>query len=418
MGTRIAALAAPLYRCKVPPELSFHVVGVSHHTVGLKAREQLAFTPADRSAWLEQQRLAGRTALLLSTCNRFELYWSGDHDYEAWLGELARSRGVDLNGAVTRLAGMEAVRHLFQVAAGLDSQILGETEILGQVRRAFDTARAAGTTTRELDAVFSGALAAGRRVRQETSLGRHPSSVSSAAVDLAARQCDGIEDRGILVLGAGEVAEGVLQRLHEQRAARVTLVSRNTDRARPLASAWGADIRPWTELDALLGAADLILVATAASRPVLYASQLAERMAARGAPRLVVMDLAVPRNVEPAARSVPGIQLLDLEDLQRLCCPVAGTASAMPAGAERVLGEEIARLDLCLRGRAAAPRLTELHRLGAQMAEQETAWALAQLEELSDRERQVVREMAERLVKRVLYPVSRSVREDGRIDGG
>ncbi|MGI9040067.1 MAG: glutamyl-tRNA reductase [Gemmatimonadales bacterium] len=417
MGTRIAALVAPLYRSHVPPELSFHVVGVSHHTVGLKVREQLAFAPADRSVWLEQQRRAGRAALMLSTCNRFELYWTGDHDYEAWFRELALSRGVDHDGAVTRLDGVEAVRHLFQVAAGLDSQILGETEILGQVRRAFDTARAAGTTTRELDAVFSAALAAGRRVRQETSLGRHPSSVSSAAVDLAARRYNGIEDRPILVLGAGEVAEGVLRRLHEHRATRVTLVSRNPDRARPLAAAWGADIRLWTELDALLAAADLVLVATAASRPLLSALQLAEGMTARGGRGLMVMDLAVPRNVEPAARAIPGIQLLDLEDLQRLCCPVAGTASAAPAGAERVLGEEIARLDLCFRGRAAAPRLTELHRLGAQMAEQETAWALAQLEELSERERQVVREMADRLVRRVLYPVSRSVREDGRPEG-
>ena len=150
--------------------------------------------------------------------------------------------------------------------------------------------------------------------------------------------------------------------------------------------------------------ADLLLVATASSRPVVTAAQLA---AGHGR-ELFVIDLAVPRNVEPGARHIPGIQLLDLDDLQRLCCPAAGTASAALAEAERVIEDEIDRLRSTLRGRVAAPHLAELHRLGLEMAEQESAWALAQLETLSDGEREIVREMADRLVRRVLYPVSRS----------
>ena len=126
---------------------------------------------------------------------------------------------------------------------------------------------------------------------------------------------------------------------------------------------------------------------------------------------MVAIDLSVPRNVEPAARQLPGIQLFDLDDLQRLCCPAAAAPAAALQDAERLLDEEIGRLDQSLRGRAAAPRLAELHRLGSQMAERETAWALEQLGELSEREREVVRQMADRLVRRVLYPVSRSLRE-------
>lgn len=369
--------------------------------------------PGELPGLLGREQAAGRSALLLSTCNRCELYWSGPDDREPWFRRLASARGHELDGEVVRRDGSEAVRHLFTVAAGLDSQILGETEILGQVRRAFDAARAAGTTTRELDAVFSAALAAGRRVRRETLLGRHPSSVSSAAVELAGTEWgDGFGDRPVVVLGAGEAAEGVLRALHLHGAARVALVNRSAERARVLAAAWGASPHSLTELRELMAAADLLIVATSASRPVVAADQLEAALAARPERRIVVMDLGVPRNVEASARELAGVRLFDLDDLQRLCCPAAATPSVALREAERVLDDELSRLEQSLRGRAVAPRLAELHRIGAQMAEQESAWALAQLADLSEREQGVVREMAERLVRRVLYPVSRSMRAE------
>jgi glutamyl-tRNA reductase len=166
-------------------------------------------------------------------------------------------------------------------------------------------------------------------------------------------------------------------------------------------------------LDERLKDAGHLIFATAAPRPVISAPQLAQATTPRAREPLIVMDLAVPRNVEPAARALPGVRLYDLDDLQRLCCPAAETASAGLSDAEGILTQEIARLGQNLRARAAAPRLAELHRIGAQMAEQEAEWALEQLAALSDRERQVVREMADRLVRRVLYPASRSLREEG-----
>jgi glutamyl-tRNA reductase len=375
-------------------------------------REQFAFTPLQLTSWLEAQAKAARSALLLSTCNRCELYWRGGYDFEGWFRAFAAERGVDADEALVRLEGEEAIRHLFTVAAGLDSQILGETEILGQVRRAYDAARAAGTTTREMDAIFSAALSAGRRVRRETFVGRHPASVSSAAVELAAAQFGGRLGR-VLVLGAGEAAEGVLRALHEQRAGHTSLVNRHPERAKTLALAWGAEARTWDELDSLLVQADVLLVATAAARPVVSAATLANAVAAREGRQLRVMDLALPRNVDPSARAISGLELFDLDDLQRLCCPAAGTAAAALAEAERVLEGELTRLQHNLHGLAVAPHLAELHRVGARVAEQEAEWALAQLEDLSDRERQIVRDMADRLVRRVLYPVSRSLRADG-----
>jgi glutamyl-tRNA reductase len=410
---RIVPPSRAIYPWDVTRESSFHVVGVSHHTAAVGVREQFALTRAELDALLAQEHAAGRSALLLFTCNRCELYWSGPHDYESWFRDLARARGVTLTGELMRFDGAEAVRHLFTVTAGLDSQILGETEILGQVRRAFDAARAAGTTTRDMDAIFSAALAAGRRIRHETLVGRHPSSVSSAAVELAASSwAGGIGARPVVVLGAGEAAEGVLRALHLQGASRVALVNRNPGRAAVLASAWGATPHGWEALPALLEGAALLFVATAASRPVVSAGELAAAVSGRSEGELLTLDLSVPRNVQPEARSLSRVRLLDLDDLQRLCCPAAGTPAAALDDAERVLDEELARLDQRLRGHWEAPRLAELHRLGALVAEQEAARALSQLAELSEAERLVVKEMADRLVRRVLYPVSRSLRGD------
>ena len=392
-------------------DLPFHVVGVSHHTAGIELRERFAFTPAEVTAWLQGQAAANSTALLLSTCNRCEIYWTGDLDLEAWFRDFSLSRGAKVGEALLRLDGEEAVRHLFEVTSGLDSQILGEAEILGQVRRAYDAARAAGTTNRVIDSIMSAALVAGRRVRRESVLGRHPQSVSSAAVDVASSLSGSLSSSRALVLGAGEVAEGVLRALHG-RTAGTALVNRRPERAAALASAWDTVSADWEELDALLAAADLVFVATSAPQPVIGAARLTEAAGPRGR-ELAVFDLSVPRNVEASARAAPGVRLFDLDDLQRLRCPVEGFSSPAIQQARSILEHEIERLDTALRARAAAPRLAELHRMAARLAVEEAEVALAQLSDLDEREQRVVREMAERLVRRVLYPVSRTVRAVG-----
>jgi glutamyl-tRNA reductase len=383
----------------------------------VEERERFALAPAEVAALLGQQFVMGRSSLLLSTCNRCELYWAGDVDLEPWFRSFAEARGAPPHLPLLRSDGLDAVRHLFTVAAGLDSQILGETEILGQVRRAYDAARAAGTTTRDMELIFSAALAAGRRVRSETLLGRHPASVSSAAIDLVAERWGGIGARPVVVLGAGEAAEGVLRSLHEHGASEVRLLNRRPLRAKALADAWGATAAGWDELERQVGAADLVVVATGSARAVVSAAQVAQAIERRPGRELYLMDLSVPRNIEPNARNIPGVQLFDLDDLERTCCPAAGRPSAALDEALRVLEAELQRLGLSLRGKLVAPKLAELHRLGVEMAEQESAWALAQLDSLSDDDREIVRQMADRLVRRVLYPVSRNLRSESQESG-
>jgi glutamyl-tRNA reductase len=400
----------------VSHEASFHVVGVSHHTAGVEVREHFTLTPAEGDAWLAAERLAGRSAVLLSTCNRCEVYWTGEHDLGEWFQDFARARGVGRHHAVTRLDGSAAVRHLYAVAAGLDSQILGEREILGQVRRAYQAARAAGTTDHVLDAVFVGALTAGRRVRRETMLGRHPASVSSAAVDVAASVTGGLAGHRALILGAGSVAEGILQALAPHRVAAAAVVNRHRARADSLAAAWGAVSVSWSDLEALLAAADVVFVSTSSTRPLVDAAMLAEAVAAAPDRRLTVLDLSVPRNVEPSARAVAGVRLYDLDDLQQLRCPASGFDAPAIAEAQRMLRTEVERLLRTLDAREGAPRLAELHRAAARLMEEESERALRELADLSERDRQVVRAMAERLVRRVLYPVSRAMRDEGAVE--
>jgi glutamyl-tRNA reductase len=230
-------------------------------------------------------------------------------------------------------------------------------------------------------------------------------------VDVAASLAGDLSGARALVLGAGEVAEGVLKALYG-RTAGTTLVNRSPERAAALASAWGAASGAWDDLDHHLASADLVFVATGAGHLLLTADRLAGADAPPGRER-AVFDLSVPRNVDPSARALPGLRLFDLDDLQRLRCPVDGFATPAIDHARALLDQEVSRLDTALRARAAAPRLAELHRVAARLAEEEADAALAELGDLGEREQRVVRAMAERLVRRVLYPVSRSVRADG-----
>jgi glutamyl-tRNA reductase len=392
--------------------MPFHLAGVSHHTADIGVRERLALPGDEVTAWLERERDAGRSLVLVSTCNRLELYWWGDHDQEAGLQSVARERGLRLDPrTLYRKDGLPALHHLFLVAAGLDSQVLGEHEVVGQLRQAHEQARALGTTTWELDAAFASALAAGRRVRRETALGRHPDSVASASVAHAKRCAGGsFAGRHVVVLGAGEVADGVLRALEAESCGSVLVLGRSAERAEILAgdrsAAWGG----WESLPQALARADVVFAGTAAPGPVVSSPALAAALQLRPDRPLVVLDLALPRNVDPAARDVPGIRLFDLDDLRLQHCPAAVGASPALEEAEAVVRAEVSGFRKMLRERAAAPHLAELHRLGQRIAQEESDRTLGELGPLSEEQQHRVRQMAERLVRRVLYPASQTIR--------
>jgi glutamyl-tRNA reductase len=239
--------------------------------------------------------------------------------------------------------------------------------------------------------------------------------VSSAALEHAERCLGGsLGGASVVVLGAGEVAGGVLRALEGRGARRVALVSRRSERCIALvASTPGANVVAvgWDRLEDELAEADLAITATGSRRPVLGAAALVRALAGRDTRGLVVLDLGVPRNVDPAARDLSGVRLFDLDDLRLQHCPAVGPAAPALDEAARVLDREIARFDRALRRRAAAPELAELHRLATALAREEAERALAELGAMPEHKSAVVRRMAERLVRRLLYPASRTLRD-------
>ena len=292
-----------------------HVIGITHRKADLGLRERFARSPEDIAALLSGDGAADRTGVVLSTCNRFEVYWWGEADWAEWFLTLADRSGPPIpRAAVVRQRALPAVRHLFGVAAGLDSQVLGETEILGQVRRAWGLSRDLGATSRELDLIFAAAIAAGRRVRRETALGRHPASVGSVAVQEASAECKGLAGRMVVVVGAGEAARAVAAALLAA-GARTHAVSRHVDRALALARSYPVVVEPWDQLDRLIAEADVMIAATSAPHAFLSTDRLLAAGGGRDQP-LVLIDLGVPRNVDADARSLPGMKILDLDDLR------------------------------------------------------------------------------------------------------
>jgi glutamyl-tRNA reductase len=357
--------------------------GVSHHQAPLALLDRLAYRPDELPASLEQLvATAGvREAVILSTCNRIEVYavFAGVPDVARLARFLAEDRGVEpgaLGSALALRTGGDTVRHLFGVAAGLDSMVRFEIEIQAQVRAAADLARGAGTLGMELDGLLRRALSVGRRVRREVAVGAPRRSLGRSAVDAAAAALGGLRGRTVLVLGTGKIASVVVERVRELGAA-LLVCSRSQERAERLAGRRGQALA-LAGLDRGLAEADLVIACTAAPRLLVDAEQVGRVAAARtmaGVP-LVIVDLAVPRTIDPAVRGVPGALLLDLEDLgQASLQDTARLAAALHAG-ERVVEEEARRFLTWTASRQAGPIIAALRRRAEELCEQELERAL------------------------------------------
>jgi glutamyl-tRNA reductase len=393
-------------------------VGVSHNSSSASLRERLAI-PADAlpGVLCRLRESVGET-FILSTCNRVELYAVCGHEATGadMLRQFLAAHAEVPVGAVREASyayGHEsAVRHLLRVASGLDSLILGESEVLGQVRRALGASRQAGTLGPVLDRLGDAALACGKRTRSSTALGRDGVSVASVGLRLAARERGGLEGASVVVLGAGETAGQVLSRLATITGVRATVVNRTLERAEALAAAHRADVRPWSELSSVLADADVVIGCTASPTPVLNAAALAG--ARQGAPPrpLVCLDLGVPRDIDADVCSLPAVTLIDVARIGREAA-VRRTARARDvARAEAIVVEETERYMEWWRGRGVASTVARLHARAEAIREAELDRALARLPELTARERAVIGELATRVIAKLLHEPTVALKRD------
>jgi glutamyl-tRNA reductase len=384
------------------------LVGVSHATAGIEVRERLAHAPHEIPATLAAVRdeTGAREGVLLSTCNRTEIYLvEGERDATdgAWTA-LSRRLGRDASpyGYVRR--EREVVRHLFRVAAGLDSMILGESQIQGQVRDAWQIGRMHSSAA--LNRLFQTALLVAGRVRSETTIGRGAASVSSAAVQLAKKIFGSLQGRRAMVLGAGETAELALECLVAHGVRTAIVANRTFERASEMAARHGASALHYDECWARLADVDVMLCSTAAPHAIVTPADVAPSLVARGDRPLCILDVALPRDVEPAVGRLENVYLYDLDDLRQLVSTTVDHRRAEVPAAERLVDEEVESYWSWLAGLATIPVLTEFRARMDDVRDREVKRLLHRLEHLPDGDRESIEHFSRALMNKFMHEPS------------
>ncbi len=344
------------------------LLGLNHKTAPLEVRERLAFSQEALPAILQRLPEAGQVqeGAILSTCNRTEVYaWTDtpQASLQALTRFLAASRSLEPTLLVPHLyqqSGLPAIAHLFEVASGLDSMIVGENQVLGQVRKARQIAQDAATTGPVLDRLFAWALRVGRQARSQTHINQGAASVSHAAVELARQVFGDLTRRTILVLGAGKMSELTLRHLVACGARRLTVVNRTDEHARQLARRCGVHAVPFEDLDRTLEGCDIMLTSTGAPHFVVTRKRLARVMEARPGRPLFLVDIALPRDVEPSCGELPHVHLFNLDDLQQAVARNLSQRHEEVARVAEMVRRQSANFLRYLRERQAVPAIRRL----------------------------------------------------------
>jgi glutamyl-tRNA reductase len=329
------------------------LIGVSHKATSVALREKLALTAHRATGFAEDliQHEPISEAIVLSTCNRTEIYaavpaGATRERLTELTALLARETGVE-SGELTRAeyarSGSEVERHLYRVTAGLDSMVLGESEIQGQVKRALEAALSAGTTGPLTSRLFSTALKAGKRVRSETGLGSSRTSVASIAVDLAAKHAGALDQLAVMLIGTGDTGSLVAQALASRGARTTFIANRRVERAHELADQYGGSVARLDDLARHMERADVILTATASPHIVIEAPDLRPIMKRREQRPLVLIDLALPRDIDPSCHEIRGVTAYDLDDLQRVVDATFTARDSERGAAETIVSQEVDR---------------------------------------------------------------------------
>ncbi|HEY0503989.1 MAG TPA: glutamyl-tRNA reductase [Lysobacter sp.] len=346
--------------------MSLFVLGINHQTAPVSLRERVAFSADTVPAALDALKTLPQVqeVALLSTCNRTELYAVSNDDGQAladWLATHPDDVG-DLHAYLYRHRDADAVRHLFRVATGLDSLVLGEPQILGQVKDAWATARSAGTLGSQLDRLFQHAFSTAKRARTDTRIGANPVSVASAAVRLAQESFARLEDSTVLMIGAGETIELAARHLVQAKARRLLVANRTLAHAQDLATRHGGVALPLAELDKHLGEADVVISATASRDPILHKPHVAAALATRRHRPMLLLDLAVPRDIAPDVADLKDVFLYTVDDLERAIEDNRRGRREAATEAEAIVEVQVARFTESL---VASTRTEPLKRLRA-----------------------------------------------------
>ena len=384
------------------------LAGISHHTASVELRERVAIDLEAASALARRLVQGGgkaREAVVLSTCNRTELYLAADgHDHVAQAADdallaLAGADAPALAPLAYRLADESAALHLFRVAAGLDSLVPGEGEILGQVRDAFE----AGAPGPLLDRTFRMALHAGRRARVETAIGESPASVPAAAAALAQQVFEGLEGHNVVLVGAGRTSELTARNLRSRGATVAAVVNRSLDRAERLATSLGARAVALEDVAAALDGADVVVSSTGSPGFILTLEALGSALRARRGKPVLFVDLAVPRDVDPALAAIDGCFVYDVDDLEEVVSASLDGRRAEAVAAERIVAAEAERFHAWQTSLAVVPAIASLRAQAEEIRAAELGRIEARLGRLPEGERAMVETLTSQIVNKLLH---------------
>jgi glutamyl-tRNA reductase len=402
-------------------------LGISHKTAPVALRERLAFSESEAGEFARQATATEevREAVVISTCNRTEVYLvvggggadlvQAEADVLGLLARRAEIRPTELADVIYSPRNCDAARQLYRVTASLESMILGEADIQGQVRRAHETAMRAGTTGPLSNRLFAAALTTGKRVRSETDIGSSRVSVSSVAVDLALSVLGDLQDRNVVILGAGEASELTAHALSKQGAGTIFVANRHADRAISLAQRFGGSVVGLDKLPEQLVHADIVLSSTSSPHPILGRDELELVMAERGTRPLLIIDIAVPRDVDPTCGELAGVNLYDIDDLQAVVARNLSTRAQETPRALEIVEEEIQRFARWLGQLDALPTISALRAHGDEIVQQVLAENSGRWESSSERDLARVEAVARAVMSRLLHEPTirlRSLSED------
>jgi glutamyl-tRNA reductase len=405
--------------------MKLQMVGCSHHTAPVAIRERLAFNRDQATEALARFRTRYPEAeiVLLSTCNRVELYFAAEtpadcpthHDAVSFLAEFHGLSPTEIFNELFEHTGEDFVRHLFTVAASLDSMVIGEAQILSQVKQAYELATSVAATGPLTNAAFQAALRVAKRVATETAIQQKRVSIPSVAVaDYAKVVFERFDDKHVLVIGAGEMGEETLRYLVEEGARDISIVNRHLDRAQDLADRVGGVARPWSQLQALLVEADLVVSATGSKEPIVTAEQFREIVGQRYQRTIFILDLAIPRDFEPAVGNLTGVYLTAIDDLKAACERNRHDREREWPKAQRIIEEETRRFMTDLHHRATAPTIRRLKARADDVKADELARLLNKLSSLDAKSQAEIANAFDRLVNKLLHPPLESLRDEAQ----
>ena len=385
------------------------LVGTSYQHAPVELRELLAYDPGLRREALGRLGSTGSEAAVLSTCNRTEVYGASAEPAaleERIYGELARLSGLshsELAPALYSVSDEAAALHLFRVAAGLDSMVPGEAQILGQVREAYEAARETETTGATLHRLFRQALRVGKRVRTETAIGENPASVSSAAAQLAERVFDDLAGRRILLLGAGKTADLTAANFISRGVGEIVVANRSPERAEALARRFDGRAVGLEAVEAELAQADVVVASTSSQSFVLSAAQVERAMKARRGRPIFFIDIAVPRDVDPSVIELEGCYLYDIDDLERVVAESVAGRREEAVRAEAIVSEEADTFRAWQLSLDVVPAISSLRARAELIRREELRRAEGRLAPLSPSQRQAVEALTSQIVAKLLH---------------